>query len=187
MKTFGPSATQIITKDVSSLPTNDTTETATFAAGCFWGVELSFQRVPGVISTQVGYTAGEKDNPTYEEVCRGTTGHAEAVQLTFDPSIVSYDELLTVLWDRMDPTQVNRQGNDRGTQYRSGIYYHSEDQKIKAEESIATLQSTLDKPVATEVLPASKFWPAEDYHQQYLEKGGQCSLKGDVTGIRCYG
>jgi peptide-methionine (S)-S-oxide reductase len=162
---------------------------ATFAAGCFWGLELAFQRVEGVAFTAVGYTHGQIDNPSYEEVCEGTTGHAEAVTILYNPEEVSFEELLNVFWSRHDPTQLNGQGNDIGTQYRGGIYYHSEEQKISAEKSMTSLQTELGKPLATELLPssASKFWMSEDYHQQYLEKGGQSGMKTAVEKIRCYG
>ena len=129
-----------------------------------------------------------KKNPSYEEVCTGSTGHTEAVQLTFDPTIVSYNELLTVLWDIHDPTTLNRQGGDAGTQYRSGIYYHTEDQRRVAFASREEEQKKYpSKPIVTEVLPAKEFYAAEDYHQQYLQKGGQCAFKGDLSPIRCYG
>ncbi len=129
-----------------------------------------------------------KANPTYEEVCTGTTGHAEAVQIVFDASVVSYDELLTVLWDIHDPTTLNRQGGDTGTQYRSGIYYHNEDQRRTAFASRDQVQKKYNPTaIVTEVLPAKEFYMAEEYHQQYLQKGGQCAHKGDLSPIRCYG
>jgi len=162
-------------------------EVATFAAGCFWSVELVFQRVPGVTATAVGYTQGKVANPSYEMVCTGRTGHAEAVQLSFDPAVVSYGRLLEVFWGKHDPTQLNRQGNDWGTQYRSGIYYHSEEQRKIADESKQKQQSKYRKPIATEILPAVEFYKAEIYHQRYLEKGGQCAAKGSTDKIRCYG
>ncbi|KAL6042508.1 Peptide methionine sulfoxide reductase A2-1 [Balamuthia mandrillaris] len=162
-------------------------ELATFAAGCFWSVELVFQRLPGVLSTQVGYTQGHKANPTYQEVCSGQTGHAEAVQLEYDPEEVTYDKLLDVFWKKHNPTTLNRQGNDIGTQYRSGIYYHNEQQKEAAERTKQEVTKKLGKTVVTEILPAKEFWPAEDYHQRYLEKGGQCAAKGCTDTIRCYG
>jgi methionine-S-sulfoxide reductase len=168
-------------------PTSKKIDIATFAAGCFWGLELAFQRVPGVIQTEVGYTQGNKKNPTYEEVCSGSTGHTEAVQVRYDPHMVSYTDLLTVFWDRLDPTTKNRQGNDVGTQYRSGIYYHNEEQKKAIFASKEKEQLKYDKPIVTEIASASEWYPAEAYHQQYLSKGGQCSLKGDLTPIRCYG
>jgi len=162
-------------------------ETATFAAGCFWGVQLSFQRVPGVVSSMVGYTAGERQHPSYREVCEGSTGHTEAVQMLFNPAVVSYKELLTVLFDRMDPTTLNRQGNDRGTQYRSGIYYHSDEQKEIALNFIKEIQPKYKDKIVVEVKKADKFWPAEDYHQKYLEKGGQKANKGCLDPVKCYG
>ncbi|CAN0139895.1 unnamed protein product [Phaeothamnion confervicola] len=188
VKEIGKNAASIITKPVPKLPSSSAQlDTATFAAGCFWGVELSFQRVPGVVETAVGYIDGHKQKPTYEEVCTGRTGHTEAVQMKFDPSLVSYSELLTVLWDRMDPTTLNRQGNDFGSQYRSGIYCHSEWQMAEAVASCKAEQARRTLPIVTEIKMASRFWPAEDYHQQYLEKGGQCARKGDTTAISCYG
>jgi len=162
-------------------------EYATFAAGCFWGVQLAFQRVPGVMHSMVGYTAGPKEHPTYKEVCSGATGHTEAVQLIFNPNAVSYKELLMVLFDRMDPTTLNRQGNDTGTQYRSGIYYHSDEQKKMAEDFIKEVQPNFKSKIVVEVVKASKFWPAEDYHQRYLEKGAQKANKGCLDPIKCYG
>ncbi len=152
-------------------------EKATFAAGCFWGVEAAFRNTPGVSSTAVGYIGGQGDNPTYEQVCSGRTNHAEAVQVEFDPSKVSYDDLLRVFWESHDPTQVNRQGWDVGTQYRSAIFTHNEAQKAAAEASKLQLEKSgkSRKAVATQILPAAQFWFAEDYHQQYLEKRGQAS------------
>lgn len=155
--------------------------------GCFWGIELAFQRVPGVVKTEVGYTQGTKKNPTYDEVCTGTTGHTEAVQVTFDASAIRYEDLLSVFWDIIDPTTLNQQGNDMGTQYRSGIYYHNENQRITAELTKKAQQKKYEKPIVVEIKAADIFYPAEDYHQQYLAKGGQCSRTGDLTPIRCYG
>lgn len=160
---------------------------ATFAAGCFWGLELAFQRVEGVAFTAVGYTHGQIDNPSYEEVCEGTTGHAESVTMLFNPEEVSFEELLNIFWSRHDPTQLNGQGNDIGTQYRGGVYYHTDEQKLTAEQSMISLQNKIGKPLATELLPACKFWMSEEYHQQYLEKGGQSGKKTAVEKIRCYG
>ena len=160
---------------------------ATFAAGCFWGLELAFQRLNGVAFTAVGYTYGQVEDPSYEAVCSGTTGHAEAVTVLYNPADVTYSELLNVFWGRHDPTQLNQQGNDVGTQYRGGIYYHSEEQKLEAMESMKAVQLNYKDPLATELLEATKFWIAEDYHQQYLEKGGQSSKKTAVEKIRCYG
>ncbi len=144
--------------------------------------------MPGVISTEVGYTQGLKLNPTYEDVCAGASGHVEAVQVTFDTSAVKYEDLLAVFWDIIDPTTVNRQGNDAGTQYRTGIYFHSEAQRTAAERYRHEVQEQYeDVPVVTEILSAKRWYPAEDYHQQYLARGGQCAAKGDTTAIRCYG
>jgi len=162
-------------------------QTATFAAGCFWGVQLAFQRVPGVVSTMVGYTGGHMEHPAYRAVCSGATGHTEAVQMMFNPEVVKFKELLMVLFDRMDPTTLNRQGNDAGTQYRSGIYFHSEEQEAEALNFIKEMQCHYDSPIVVEVKRASKFWPAEDYHQKYLEKGAQKAEKGCLEPIKCYG
>ncbi|RKP10251.1 peptide methionine sulfoxide reductase MsrA [Thamnocephalis sphaerospora] len=163
-------------------------EQATFAAGCFWSVELAFQRLPGVEKTAVGYIGGSKENPTYQDVCTGTTGHAEAVQLEFDPAKISYRELLDAFWKKHDPTTPDRQGNDVGTQYRSAIFYHSETQHREAVASRDEEQQRRgDATVVTQIVPATQFWPAEEHHQRYLEKGGQCSRKGCTDPIRCYG
>lgn len=147
-------------------------EKATFGAGCFWGVEATFRRVPGVTETAVGYAGGEKANPTYEEVCTGRTGHTEVVQVTFDPEEVSYEDLLDVFWHLHDPTQVNRQGPDVGTQYRSAIYTHDAAQQETAHANKTALEEahTFDRAIATEIAPLTDFWMAEDYHQQYAEK-----------------
>jgi len=149
-------------------------EKATFAAGCFWGVEAAFRKVKGVVRTEVGYTGGITENPTYEDVCTGKTGHAEAVQVEYDPSEVSYEELLDVFWSIHDPTTRNQQGVDIGSQYRSAIFYYTAEQKRIAEESKRRLQESgkFDKPIVTEIVPASTFWRAEEYHQCYLEKKG---------------
>jgi peptide-methionine (S)-S-oxide reductase len=149
-------------------------EIATFAAGCFWGVELKFSQVPGVIATRVGYTGGHVANPGYERVCHGDTGHAEAIEITFDPNIVTYTDLLDVLWDIHNPTTLNRQGPDIGTQYRSAIFYHDEQQHAAAESSKQQLQNSgrFSLPITTEITAASEFYPAEEYHQKYLEKNG---------------
>jgi len=149
-------------------------EKATFAAGCFWGVEEAFRKVKGVVSTSVGYTGGSFKDPTYEDVCSGRTGHAEAVQVEHDPAQVSYDELLTVLWDNHDPTTLNRQGPDIGTQYRSAIFFHTPEQRAAAVASKDNLQKSgrYKNPISTEITPASQFYRAEDYHQQYFEKRG---------------
>lgn len=149
------------------------TEKATFAAGCFWGVEAKFRKIKGVIDTQVGYIGGKVKNPTYEEVCRNETGHAEAVEVTFDPEIVSYTEFLDHFWKMYDPTQKNRQGPDRGTQYRSAIFTHSDHQMKLAHESKARQKPNVD----IEIVPASSFYRAEEYHQRYNEKHGRsCDL-----------
>ena len=150
------------------------TEKATFAAGCFWGVEAAFRQIKGVINTMVGYTGGKLKNPSYEHVCTDETGHAESVQVEFDPSRVSYEKLLDVFWSNHDPTQLNRQGPDVGTQYRSAIFYHNPEQKKLAIASKEKLQKSgkYSKPIVTEILPASEFYKAEEYHQQYLEKRG---------------
>ncbi|OPZ44919.1 MAG: methionine sulfoxide reductase A [Euryarchaeota archaeon ADurb.BinA087] len=158
----------------------DSGEKATFAAGCFWGVEAAFREMKGVISTRVGYTGGHAKNPTYEEVCSGKTGHAEAVEVVFDPLAVSYQELLDLFWSIHDPTQLNRQGPDYGTNYRSAIFYHTPTQKILAEESrkrIAESGRYGRRPVVTEIMPASPFYPAEEYHQQFYEKQGRRSCR----------
>jgi peptide-methionine (S)-S-oxide reductase len=147
---------------------------ATFAAGCFWGVEDAFRQVKGVNSTTVGYTGGTAKNPTYKEVCTGRTGHAEAVEVDFDPVEVSYQELLTVFWQSHDPTTKDRQGPDVGTQYRSAIFYQDADQEKLARDSKAVLEAkhAYARPIVTQIMPASDFYRAEDYHQQYFEKQG---------------
>jgi len=152
-------------------------EKATFGAGCFWGVEAAFQRVQGVTSTAVGYSGGTLANPSYKDVCSGRTGHAEVVQVEYDPAQVSYEDLLQVFWENHDPTQMNRQGPDVGSQYRSAIFFHTPDQEATARASKEALQASgrLRRPIATEITPASEFWRAEDYHQRYLEKRGMAS------------
>lgn len=150
-------------------------ERATFAAGCFWGVEAVFRRTPGVVGTTVGYTGGTVADPSYEAVCTGSTGHAEAVQVEYDPARISYEQLLAVFWASHDPTQLNRQGPDVGTQYRSAIFYHTPAQHEAAETSKVELERRRGRwrrPVVTEITAVSAFYPAEDYHQQYLEKRG---------------
>lgn len=146
--------------------------TATFAAGCFWGVEAAFRQVKGVISTSVGYTGGSKDDPNYREVCTGRTGHAETVEVVYDPTKVSYQDLLKVFWDNHNPTTLNRQGPDVGTQYRSAIFYQTPEQEAEALASKAEIAGKYNRPIVTEIKPATQFYPAEDYHQQYLEKRG---------------
>jgi peptide-methionine (S)-S-oxide reductase len=153
------------------------TEIATFGAGCFWGVEAAFRRVPGVLDAAVGYTGGHTENPTYKDVCTDRTGHAEVVQATFDPAQVSYEKLLDVFWEEHDPTQVNRQGPDFGKQYRSAIFFHSPEQEAIAKKSKAALEASgkFRRPIATEITPATTFYRAEEYHQRYLEKRGAAS------------
>ena len=156
---------------------NAMSEIATFGAGCFWGVEAAFQQVPGVIETAVGYAGGKTENPTYKDVCTDETGHAEVVQVTFDPAKVSYEQLLDVFWKIHDPTQLNRQGPDFGTQYRTAIFFHSPAQEAAAKKSVAALGASgkFRRPIATEITPASTFYRAEDYHQKYLQKRGVAS------------
>ncbi len=152
-------------------------ELATFGAGCFWGVEVAFRQVPGVKDALVGYLGGTLANPTYKDVCTGKTGHAEVVQVRYDPSQVNYDRLLDVFWENHNPTTLNRQGPDVGAQYRSAVFYHTPEQKRAAEESKSRLEASgkLRRPVVTEITAASTFYPAEDYHQRYLEKRGLAS------------
>ena len=164
-------------------------ELALFGMGCFWGAERKFWSVRGVYSTAVGYAGGHTPNPTYREVCSGMTGHNEVVRVVFDPQVVSYEGLLKIFWENHNPTQGMRQGNDVGTQYRSGIYCYGEAQRRAAEASREAYQQVLNKAgygaITTEILPAPEFYYAEDYHQQYLEKnpGGYCGLGG--TGVSC--
>ncbi|CAK0759404.1 hypothetical protein CVIRNUC_002695 [Coccomyxa viridis] len=172
---------------------------ATFGAGCFWGPELLFQRVPGVVATEVGYAQGTWENPTYEDVCTGDTGHTEVVQVTYDPSLVTYEDLLKVFWRQIDPCVENGQGNDRGSQYRTGIYAHTAEQRHLADSSKRNLQivtkmqdADAPVPIRTEVEDLKNYHKAEDYHQQYLAKGGrfgnaQSAAKGCDEPIRCYG
>ena len=160
---------------------NPNYQTATFGSGCFWCTEAIFERVNGVISVVSGYSGGHVVNPTYKEVCDGTTGHAECTQITFDSSIISYDELLEIFWKTHDPTTLNRQGNDVGTQYRSAIFYHNEEQKQKADyyKQKLTDEKIWDKPIVTEITKFEKFYPAEDYHQEYYENNpnqGYCAF-----------
>lgn len=147
---------------------------AIFAAGCFWGVELNFSQLEGVVSTRVGYTGGHTENPTYEDICQKETGHAEAVEVTFDPEIISYEKLLDHFWEFHDPTTLNRQGPDVGSQYRSAIFYHDTEQKKTAEQSKARADSSGRWPgqVVSEITKGSRFWEAEEYHQKYLAKRG---------------
>ena len=170
-------------------PFPDGVETAVFALGCFWGAERDFWRTPGVYTTAVGYAGGFTPNPTYEEVCSGLTGHAEAVLVAYDPNVIRYDELLRVFWESHDPTQGMRQGNDAGTQYRSAIYTSSDEQRRAAEASRDAYQRVLTAsgygPITTEIREAGPFYYAEGYHQQYLAKNpnGYCGLGG--TGLAC--
>jgi peptide-methionine (S)-S-oxide reductase len=152
-------------------------EKATFGAGCFWGVEVAFRQVPGVTDATAGYLGGTLPNPTYKDVCTGRTGHAEVVEVTYDPTKVGYEDLLNVFWTSHDPTTLNRQGPDRGTQYRSAIFYHDERQKATAIASKDrwTKSSRFSSPIVTEITPASTFYRAEEYHQRYLEKHGLAS------------
>src|SRR5437660_8602574 len=148
---------------------------ATFAVGCFWGVEATFRQIPGVTATRVGYIGGNLKDPTYKDVCTDSTGHAEAVEVEYDPAKVSYEDLLNVFWENHDPTQLNRQGPDVGAQYRSAIFFHTPEQEAAARTSKEALDRSgqYKRPIVTEITPASEFYRAEDYHQQYLEKRGR--------------
>lgn len=148
---------------------------ATFGAGCFWGVELAFSQVAGVKETTAGYSGGNLEDPSYEQVCTDRTGHAEVVRVEYDSDVVSYDELLDVFWQAHDPTQLNRQGPDVGTQYRSAIFFHDDEQRVAALRSKARWQALAKRPIVTEIGPAAEFWPAEEYHQRYLAKRGETS------------
>ncbi|QDA62071.1 peptide-methionine (S)-S-oxide reductase MsrA [Hymenobacter jejuensis] len=166
-------------------------EQATFGAGCFWCVEAVFQNLNGVEKVVSGYTGGRIANPTYKEVCSGLTGHNEVAQITFDPAVISFEELLEVFWKTHDPTSLNRQGNDVGTQYRSGIYYHNDEQRRIAEEYKQKLNDAhaFEKPIVTEILPLTAFYPAEDYHQNYFNQNGnqpycQFVVKPKVDKVR---
>ena len=154
---------------------------ATFGAGCFWGVEAAFRQIEGVTGTRVGYSGGTLDRPTYEDVCSHRTGHAEVVEVTYDPDQVSYDDLLEVFWHKHDPTQLNRQGWDIGDNYRSVIFFHDEEQQEAAARSKAREQANWSKPIVTQLEPAQTFWEAEDYHQQYLEKRGRSSCTATLA------
>ncbi len=166
----------------ASTETQTRTEKATFGAGCFWQVEATFKELPGVLETAVGYEGGDVDNPTYEEVCSGTTGHVEVCQVTFDPSKVSYEELVSKYFEIHDPTQLNRQGPDVGYQYRSVIFAHTDEQAEIARRVIERTQSRFRDPIVTEVTPAKPFWRAEEYHQCYLEKRQSSGLIGTLLG-----
>lgn len=156
-------------------------EKATFGAGCFWGVEATFRQIPGVTDTAVGYMGGTLNHPTYQDVCTDRTGHAEVVQVTYDPARVSYDDLLKVFWENHDPTTLNRQGPDRGAQYRSVVFFHRPEQEAAAKAFKERLEKagSYKRPIVTQIAPANEFWMAEDYHQQYLEKRGlaSCHIK----------
>src|SRR3954462_1154970 len=174
--TFPASAHRIVRNQ-----NGETMAKATFAAGCFWGVEATFRQIDGVSSTRVGYTGGELKNPTYKDVCSDRTGHAEAVEVDYDPAKVKYDDLLQVFWENHDPTQLNRQGPDHGSQYRSAIFYNSPEQEQAARASKEKLEKSgrFSRPIVTQIVPAVTFYEAEDYHQQYLEKRGlaTCHIK----------
>jgi peptide-methionine (S)-S-oxide reductase len=156
---------------------------ATFGAGCFWGVEAAFRRLNGVLGTRVGYAGGGVDNPTYEQVCAHRTGHAEVVEVTYDESVVPYEQLLAVFWAEHDPTQLNRQGPDVGDQYRSVIFVHDGEQRRAAEASRERVQARISRPVVTQIEDAPPFWEAEDYHQQYLEKRGLASCTARLATV----
>jgi peptide-methionine (S)-S-oxide reductase len=167
---FGGAIMIVVLGAVSSGGEERDTRVATFAGGCFWCMEPAFDKTEGVISTTVGYTGGKQKNPTYEEVCSGNTGHAEAIEVEFDPAVLTYEALLDVYWTNIDPTTPNRQFCDVGTQYRSAIYYHDEDQKKLAEKTKNDIEQRLQHVSATEIEAASKFYPAEDYHQDFYKK-----------------
>jgi peptide-methionine (S)-S-oxide reductase len=152
-------------------------EKAAFAAGCFWGIEAAFRRLPGVTAATSGYEGGTFDHPSYEEVCTGRTGHAETVQVEFDPAKIRYEALLDLFWEIHDPTTLNRQGPDIGTQYRSVIFTHTPEQQAAAEASLAKAAPRFSRPIVTQIVPAAPFWPAEEYHQRYLEKRGKASCR----------
>lgn len=159
-------------QSTNSMSTNKL-EVATLGGGCFWCVEAVYERLPGVVSVTSGYAGGHTENPTYKQVCTGTTGHAEVTQIVFDPAKTSFDKILEVFWQAHDPTTLNRQGADEGTQYRSVIFFHGEKQKLQAEKSKLTAQAQFKSPIVTEISPLSKFYPAEDYHQGYYELNGR--------------
>ena len=188
-ETISVSARHVVSGAPMQPPFPDGIELGTFGMGCFWGAERLFWKQPGVFSTAVGYAGGATPNPTYEEVCSGRTGHAEVVQVAFDPKLVSYDDLLKVFWEGHDPTQGMRQGNDSGTQYRSAIYVHGDAQRIAAEASRDAYAGAIGAvghgPITTEIVAAPPFYYAENHHQQYLAKNpnGYCGLGG--TGVAC--
>jgi len=164
-----------VSSEIVVVEMDSTSSYATFAAGCFWGVEQAFRNVEGVTETAVGYIGGHTERPTYREVCSNTTGHTEAVLIRFDPDVVTYGELLDTFWSIHDPTQLNRQGPDIGAQYRSSVFVHTSEQDSIARASLERVQSRFDKPIVTEIVPATAFWRAEEYHQRYLEKAGRPS------------
>jgi len=168
------SSSQHIIMTETTIPAGLKTDTATFATGCFWCTEAIFQELKGVLKATSGYSGGTVTNPTYEEVCTGTTGHAECLQIIYDPSVISFDELLEVFWESHDPTSLNRQGNDVGTQYRSAIFYHNDSQKQKAEHYKEALNKSgaYNKAIVTEIAPYTRFYPAENYHQDYYNSHG---------------
>ncbi|XP_010523272.1 PREDICTED: peptide methionine sulfoxide reductase A1-like [Tarenaya hassleriana] len=193
---FGSRHTNMDPSPIAQGPDDDSpalgNQFAQFAAGCFWGVELAYQRVSGVTKTEVGYSQGVIHNPAYEDVCSGTSNHAEVVRVQYDPKECSYEALLDLFWSRHDPTTLNRQGHDVGTQYRSGVYFYTPEQEKLANESLDRHQKQMDRKIMTEILPAKKFYRAEEHHQQYLAKGGrfgdkQSVAKGCNDPIRCYG
>ena len=186
-KPLGPVAKEVLSRPHVETPKKEVTEKACFAGGCFWGIELAFQRLPGVLNTTVGYTQGDVPRPSYQIVCSGTSGHTEALLVEFDPEQVAYTELCGVFWEKINPTQKNGQGNDTGTQYRTGIYYFNPEQQSVAEATKAEQQKKEIDPIATEILPMKEFFNAEENHQQYLAKNGQSFSKGCMEPIRCYG
>lgn len=165
---------RIMSSDITGINASVKTDTATFGTGCFWCTEAIFEQLNGVLKVSSGYSGGHVDNPTYKEVCEGTTGHAEVVQVVYDPSKITFDELLEVFWQTHDPTTLNRQGNDVGPQYRSAIFYHNDEQKKKAEMYKAELNQSgaFNKPIVTEISPFDKFYVAENYHQDYYNNNG---------------
>jgi len=175
----GSASNRTQTTETQNTREADSMATAMFGAGCFWGVEAAFRQIEGVTATAVGYAGGTVDHPTYEQVCSDTTGHAEVVEVTYDPTRVSYERLLKVFWENHDPTQVDRQGPDIGRQYRSVMFYYDPAQRKAAEVSRDELEKTggFSRPIATTIEPAPTFWKAEEYHQQYLEKRGLSSCK----------
>jgi methionine-S-sulfoxide reductase len=183
----GPEYLRLLEK---TLPKNTTqyviSETAIFSAGCFWSHQLSYDRIPAVIETAVGYTGGQTSDPTYEEVCTDTTGHAESIKIIFNSNIATYEDLVLVFFERHDPTTLNQQGNDRGTQYRSAIFYLTDEQRNIAQRLKEKTQIRLGKTVVTEITKASKFWDAEEYHQKYLLKHGYSDQKGNTSPVPCY-